>query len=341
MFKTSASNLILRVAAPFFLFIIAGTVALVLLLNAAYQRHSATEFAALARADAEFIRAAHIPPTARFAEYLTQVLGVEVRFQPAGATDPQHEAVTVPIQPGLELTLIRERATVLWRPATLGALAVFWGLSLALGWAVVVPYLRTQRLAMLGQMVTALAHEIQNPVAAIRLHAQLAGHATIIAEAAAIESLVSQWMFLARPAPPRKSPVDLEALLAEAVAALTPMADHAQVQIEFSPGSGTTIAGDARRLGQAFRNLIVNAIQAMATGGALRITVCGRRIIFADTGPGFSATALARCPRMFYTEKDGGMGIGLAVANEIVKAHGGKLSLANRAAGGAEVCLEL
>ena len=341
MLKSSIANLLLRVVAPFFLFIITGTVALLLLLNAAYQRQSSVEFAALARANADFIRAAHIPPTDRFADYLTQVLGVEVRFQRAVGADPQHEAITVAVQPSIELTLIRERPKPLLRPATLGALAVFWGLSLALGWAVVVPYLKTQRLAMLGEMATALAHEIQNPVAAIRLHAQLADNATIIAEAATIESLVNQWMFLARPNPPQKTAVALDALLADAVCALTPVADHARVRIEFAPGSGATVAADARRLGQVVRNLIVNAIQAMPTGGTLSITARDRRISFADTGPGFSATALAHCPRMFYTEKEGGMGIGLAVASEIIKAHAGKLTLANRAEGGAEVIIEL
>ncbi len=344
MTKPPTANLWFRVAAPFLLFIVAGTVALLFLLNAAYQRHSSTEFAALAHANADFIRDAHIPPTDRFADYLTRVLGVEVRFQRLAAADNRHEAVTVTIQPGVELTLIRERPmlrALLLRPATLGALTVFWSLSLALAWAVVVPYLKTQRLAMLGQMATSLAHEIQNPVAAIQLHAQLAGNATILGEAATIESLVNQWMFLARPEPPQKTAVALDALLADAVRALTPMADHARVRIEFAGGGGATVEADARRLGQVFLNLIVNAIQAMPTGGTLTINARDRRIIFADTGSGFSATALAHCPAMFYSEKEGGMGIGLAVVNEIVKAHGGSLALANQPTGGAEVTIQL
>lgn len=340
MLKLPTTNLWLRVAAPFIIFIIAGTVALLFLLNTIYQHHSSAEFAALARANADFIRAAHIPPTDRFANYLTRVLGVEVRFQRVAATDNRHEAVTVAVQPGVELTLLRERPTLLLRPATLGALAVFWGLSLALAWAVVVPYLRTQRLALLGQMATSLAHEIQNPVAAIQLHAQLANNKTILGEATTIESLVNQWMFLAKPEPPQKKPVALDALLTDAIAALTPMADHAKVHIAFT-GGGATVEGDARRLGQAFRNLIVNAIQAMPTGGTLTINSRDRVATFADTGAGFSATALARCPAMFYSEKEGGMGIGLAVVNEVVKAHGGRLALANQPSGGAVVTITL
>lgn len=330
----------LRVAIPFLLFVAAGTVGLLLLLNATYQHRSHNEFVALASANAEFIRAGHIPATDRFAGYLSQVLGVEVHFRRVVAPDNQHEAVTVTIEPGTELTLIRETPRLLLRPATLVALIVFWGLSLALAWAVVIPYLKSQRLALLGQMATSLAHEIQNPVAAIRLHAQLAGNQTILTEAATIENLVNQWLFLARPEPPQKSPVALDALLTEAVRALTPLADHARVTLTLA-GNGGTIDADARRLGQVFRNLIVNAIQALPSGGSLTITVHDRSITFTDTGKGFSPTALARGPELFYSEKEGGMGIGLSVAREIVHAHGGQLILANQPTGGAEVRVEL
>lgn len=340
MSKSPATNLWLRVVAPFLLFIIAGTVALLFLLNGIYQRRSLEEFSALAQTNADFIRVSRLPLTDRFAEYLTRVVGAEVHFRRVAPPSPHHEAVTVAIQPGVDLTLIRERPKSLIRPATLGALAVFWALSLGLAWAVVVPYLQTQRLAVLGQMAASLAHEIQNPVAAIRLHAQLAGNKTIIAEAGTIETLVNQWMFLVRPEPPRKSPVHLDALLASTLDALAPMAGHARVRIEFTRGGGT-VEADALRLGQVFRNLVVNAIQAMPNGGVLTIDARDRRVIFADTGPGFSATALARCPAMFYSEKEGGMGIGLAIVNEILKAHGGQLQLANQPGGGAVVTVTL
>jgi signal transduction histidine kinase len=147
-------------------------------------------------------------------------------------------------------------------------------------------------------------------------------------------------MFLARPEPPHKAPVALDTLLAETVKALTPLAEHARVRIEVT-GKAEKFAADARRLGQVFRNLITNAIQAMPTGGTLTIVVADHSITFRDTGPGFSATALARCPQMFYSEKEGGMGIGLSVANEIIKAHGGSLLLANGDKGGAQVTVQL
>jgi signal transduction histidine kinase len=329
-----------RVILPFLVFIIAGSLGIVLVLNAVFQRQSRRDFIELANANAEFVRAAHIPPTERFASYLTQVLGVEVHFRRVAAPDARHEAVTVSVSPGVELTLIRETPTLLLRPVTLGALAGFWALSLALAWTVVVPYLKAQRLALLGGMATSLAHEIQNPVAAIRLHAELAGNATIAGEAVAIEGLVNQWMFLTKPEPPQKTSVALDAVLTDAVRVLTPQADHAKVRIVVE-GNGALVEADARRLGQVFRNLITNAIQAMPTGGTLTIALRDRQLTFTDTGPGFSATALTKCPAMFYSEKEGGMGIGLAVCREVLKAHGGRLTLANRPEGGAEVTVTL
>jgi len=330
----------LRIAGPFLLFTVAGTIGLLVLLNVTYRQRSRAEFAALATANAEFIRDAHIPATERFAGYLSQVLGVEVHFRRVSTPDARHEAVTVPVEAGTELTLIREKPQLLFRPVTLIALAAFWGLSLALAWAVIRPFLRAQRLAMLGQMATSLAHEVQNPVAAIRLHAELAGNATIAGEAMTIESLVNQWMFLAKPEPPRKAPVALDELLADTVRTLTPLAEHARANIAVT-GQAGKIDADARRMGQVFRNLITNAIQAMPTGGTLTIAAADHSITFHDTGPGFSATALARCPQMFYSEKEGGMGIGLSVAHEILKAHGGRLLLANGDKGGAIVTVQL
>ena len=74
--------------------------------------------------------------------------------------------------------------------------------------------------------------------------------------------------------------------------------------------------------------------QAEMAGATVHIT-------FTDTGKGFSNAALAHFAEFFYSEKEGGMGIGLSVANEIVKAHGGTLKAANRVEGGASVTIQL
>jgi hypothetical protein len=152
----------IRIAGSFLLFVVAGTIGLILLLNVALQRLSEAEFVALAKANADFIRNTGLPQTETLSRYLSQLLGVEVRFQRLEPPDARHEAVTVGIDSGTELTLIRERSQlreVLMRPIAVGALAAFWGLWFALAWAVALPYLKAQRFALLGAMATSLAHE--------------------------------------------------------------------------------------------------------------------------------------------------------------------------------------
>ena len=132
--------------------------------------------------------------------------------------------------------------------------------------------LSAERLAVLGRMTAALAHEIQNPVSAIKMHAQLMQNdlesAEIIAgEAGRIEGLVNQWMFLSKPEPPAMSEVDVAALLQAALAAHRSQLEHAHVQATLNVDAKLIVHGDRRRLQQVFSNLIINAIQAMPSGG--------------------------------------------------------------------------
>jgi signal transduction histidine kinase len=211
---------------------------------------------------------------------------------------------------------------------------------------------QSERLALLGRVATGLAHEIKNPLASIQLHAQLVDTAALDADSArslghvraeteVIEGLVNQWLFLARPAPPQTAPQDLRGLLTETLATLGAQADHAGVQLRLSPGPAVPVRVDRARLRQALRNVLLNAIQAMPGGGAVEVGLevgDGRvRIAVRDQGPGFSAAALAQATGLFYSEKEGGMGVGLNVAGEIFAAHGGALTVKNHPQGGAEV----
>lgn len=198
---------------------------------------------------------------------------------------------------------------------------------------------QNERLATLGRMATGLAHEINNPVAAIKLHAQLLecdapseSIATILSENAKIEALVNQWMFLARPQPPAVASCDLADVVTECIRTVSPAAAHAKVNI-VSNLTHAPAEVDRRRIAQAICNVLMNAVHAMSGGGELSIsstTEAGEvLLIFRDTGPGFSAAALAKATELFYSEKEGGMGIGLSVTAEILKAHGGELRIAN------------
>ena len=217
---------------------------------------------------------------------------------------------------------------------------------------------QSERLALLGRMATGLAHEIHNPLAAIRMHAQLIESApngelhaaardslpVLLGETQKIEGLVQQWMFLARPQPPQTAPADLGEIVAGVVRAIAPQAAHAGVQLVCEVPEGMRAKVDARRLSQAIGNVAVNAIQAMPGGGTLTINGWrgdSLRLVMRDSGTGFSADALTRYSELFFSEKEGGMGIGLSVATEIFRAHGGALLVANAPDGGAVVTLQL
>ena len=432
------SGFSLRIAIMFLLFVVIGSVALVLLLQTMAQRESDHVFTALARANAEFIKNTRLPLNERVTEPLGKVLNMRMFFrrdagtlippaseplaselfslQPArGVThlNENQEALAVAFEPGIDLLLVRpsERTLAfLSRPATLTVLAVFWLLSLALAWSVThgivrplrllasrlphieddrdtsLPgaerddeigqvaraYLETraqlasererrivaERLALLGRMATGLAHEIHNPLSAIRLHAQILSAAraselaaaqaesspVLLAETERIENLVNQWMFLARPAPPQVSRAELGKLVADVIRTHTALARHAGVEIKNEIASELYADIDHRRITQAVSNIIVNAIQAMPDGGKLFITgscEASLRLVFRDTGSGFSATAMRRYSELFFSEKEGGMGIGLSVSEEILKSHSGALFIENAPGGGAIVSIEL
>ena len=210
-----------------------------------------------------------------------------------------------------------------------------------------------ERLALLGRMATSLAHEVRNPVSAIRLHAQLlervcapeerASAGLIVGEAGRIESLVNQWLRYAKPEPVTMVPVDLPELVREARQSLGPQAQHAGVAIqeETDPAwRDHSVSGDRERLRQVLCNLLLNAIQSMPTGGAVTVRILPGALEVEDQGGGFSEKALARFGEPFHSEREGGMGLGLAVSKEIVESHGGKISANNLLGSGARVRIE-
>lgn len=215
---------------------------------------------------------------------------------------------------------------------------------------------QSEKLALLGRMATGLAHEIKNPVASIQLHAQLADDPAlrpetrqsldfIQKESHVIEGLVNQWLYVARPAPPGTSHLDLADVLHQTLELIRAQATHADVEIQIQLTSPMPVRGDRQRLQQAFRNLALNAIQAMPTGGVLTIASTlhlGQiHLTFTDTGRGFSPAALANGADLFFSEREGGLGIGLNVVHEVITHHHGHVTLHNVTPTGAQVLITL
>ncbi len=214
---------------------------------------------------------------------------------------------------------------------------------------------QSARLATLGRIATSLAHEIKNPAAAIGMHADLLDQnakpeqkesvGLIKEEVERITDLVNQWLFVAKARPGSRSVQDLGVLLNNVHRRLSPAFAHANVRLHLNIEQNLQIEADGARMEQVIRNLLLNAAQAMPKGGDIKVTLSTKGqtgiLQVADQGPGFSKEALSRFGEPFFSEKEGGMGIGLTLAKDVVEAHGGKIHPENLKDGGAVVICEL
>lgn len=208
--------------------------------------------------------------------------------------------------------------------------------------------MREERLAVVGKLAAALAHELNNPLGAIAVFTQhalkgidrthpLFDHLeTVHRNANLCKKIVRDLLEYARQRPPERRPVDPRQLLGDVVRTVQPQAEQSGVKVEteIQAGLAESVLGDADQLRQVLVNLGLNAIEAMPGGGALRFGLAAQdsdrlRFEVRDTGPGISPAEQERIFTAFYTTKPQGTGLGLAVASDLVQAHGGTLELSS------------
>jgi len=206
---------------------------------------------------------------------------------------------------------------------------------------------RAERLAAIGELSAAVAHGIRNPLAGIRLAAQIGlegadpSHAVceslrdVLTEVDKLEAQVRGILDFARPFEPRLEAVALPEVLGKVLVTLTPRLEAAGVTVTLDmPADLPPVRADPAHLGQAFQELATNAVEASAPGG--RVTVAAAmadgarsvRVRIADTGPGVPPELRDRIFQLFMTTKATGTGVGLAVARKILERHGGSITLA-------------
>jgi signal transduction histidine kinase len=204
----------------------------------------------------------------------------------------------------------------------------------------------SRRLAMLGRVVAGVAHEIRNPIAAMRLKAENAVAAgddiarkdralrIIIEQIDRLEGLLRNLLSSVQHAKPILSPVkDVTAFLSERIDLFRDQATAHGLALE---AAGTTIDAtfDPARIGQAIDNLVLNAIQNTPPGGhiTVRAELSGERLVLsvADTGHGVPEDVRAQLFEPFVTTRPDGTGLGLAVVREIAEAHGGAVRALHR-----------
>jgi signal transduction histidine kinase len=215
------------------------------------------------------------------------------------------------------------------------------------------------RLSELGALAAGLAHEIRNPLHAIGLNLQnlqerFPGEGPRFdaarSEVRRLDRLVDDFLLYARPAPLKLEELDLAPFLAEAagLAALEARAHGVSIEVGGSPDE--RVRWDGQRIRQVVWNLIRNAVEAAAAPGAaervVRISAGpgeGDRIAVSveDRGPGIPPEVLEKLPALFFTTKKGGTGLGLVVADRIVRDHGGRLEISSRPGEGTSVRVTL
>jgi signal transduction histidine kinase len=217
-----------------------------------------------------------------------------------------------------------------------------------------------RHLTALGAMAATLAHEIRNPLGAMKGLTQLAQEdlpgdhkiqslmSTVVREAERLEQLVSDLLTFARPRDPQISRFDFQRLLSDVKAGLQPKLDAAGIKLDLEPGPDSLlIDADEGGLRQVLLNILLNAADATPAGGT--ITVRTRldqkaRVLTAevdDSGPGLDDSDPEELFQPFATTKTKGTGLGLPISRQIAEGLGGSLTLANRPGGGARCTLTL
>jgi len=213
---------------------------------------------------------------------------------------------------------------------------------------------RADRLSALGQLSAGLAHEIRNPLGAIKGAVEIladdypAGHpkaefyAILVKEVERLNEVLTNFLNFARPVTPRLAPVDIPFVLAQLEALLSGQARSHQVEVFTSYHAGPSrVMADETLLKQAFLNIMLNAIEAMSGGGDLAISTrlsgvrAGDRpdwieVVFDDTGPGIAEGDLGRVFDPFFTTKKDGTGLGLAITHRIIENHHGTIRVTSQ-----------
>jgi len=195
-----------------------------------------------------------------------------------------------------------------------------------------------QRLSALNRLTRSVAHEIKNPLQAITVHLEvlktkLDGEnpelGVISREISRLDRVVKTFLDFNRPVEPLMQSMDLSELVGDIGQLVKPHASAHGVTVDIRSTDAAWICGDRDLLKQAVLNVVMNGIEAMKGGGTLSIETrsAGRacEIAVSDTGPGIPPDIQDRIFNLYFSTKEQGSGIGLAIAFRFVQLHDGKI----------------
>jgi signal transduction histidine kinase len=212
--------------------------------------------------------------------------------------------------------------------------------------------IRAQQLAAVGQLAASVAHEVRNPLMAIKMLVEAAlrarsprpftneNLAVVHGEVVRLERTVQGFLDFARPPALVRQPADLRQVVSEAVALVGTRARQQRVQLSVSQPEPVVGAVDRGQLCTVLVNLLLNALDAMPAGGHLdvRLERTGPEeacLSVCDTGTGIAPEVEGQLFTPFISTKPTGTGLGLCISRRVVEEHGGRLDGANRPEGGA------
>ena len=206
----------------------------------------------------------------------------------------------------------------------------------------------------LGEMSTAVAHSLRNPLANIRSSAELAQDIAsqnaqknigdIINQVDRMSRWVRDLLVSLRPMEDDYEAVDLVLTIDDTLSAFDGLIKRSNVEVHFTPKSCPLVVSQQVLLTQTLNSLFANAIEAMAKGGHLTINIeqphpGNVRMTLIDTGKGMTTQQQQMAFKPFFTTKQGGLGVGLALVKRIMERFEGSVELTSQEREGTRVCL--
>jgi two-component system, NtrC family, sensor histidine kinase HydH len=214
------------------------------------------------------------------------------------------------------------------------------------------------KLAVVGEMSSVIAHEVRTPLGILRSSAQMLQRESAISdegrelvgfiesETERLNRLVSAMLDTATPRTPSFAVVDMHYLIPKSIAMLAALADKKQVLVSTRLlAANTMVECDEEQMTQVLLNLLMNGLQILRDGDRIEVATRddGKQfcIEIADDGPGIDPTERTRVFEAFFFKREGGIGLGLAIVQQIIRSHGGEIEAAESVLGGALFCIQL
>lgn len=196
-----------------------------------------------------------------------------------------------------------------------------------------------KRLTQLGEMSAGIAHELRNPMSVIAGYVKLLNKKgeesdktvvnAILKEIEHMDRIITEFLAFAKPTDLNKTSLDLSGMIKETVA--TVVGDNNKIKVLIKSEQPVSVMADEILLRQAIANLFTNAVEAMPEGGNLDVglnyLLDKIEINISDTGLGISEDIKQKIFLPFYTQKEKGIGLGLAIAQKVIVSHGGSIEV--------------